>query len=128
MTVDAARRHRIAPSGCRAVQAVGVRSGLGLVASTAIDELEFLGVSATPGTCQFRVTVHAGHARVDGCLAGVFGDENRDFLTPAVARQVGLRVAPQALLVFQGQRGIQGTEAEDRSDGEEPTLPMTTPE
>ncbi len=128
MTVDAARRQRIAPRGCCAVQAVDVCRGLGFVARAALDELEFLGVPATPGACQFRVTVYADHRCVDGPLAGIFGDENRDFLTPAVACQVGLRMAPQALFVFQGQRGIQRTEVEDRSDSEEPTLPMTTPE
>jgi len=104
-----------------------MRYGLGLVAAIAIDKLQILacGVPA-PLRVQIAVAVHACRVGVNGCRVSVFGDEDRYILTCKGARELGVGVTLEAILIVLRQR--RGCcEPEDRSRQSKPTLSMTNP-
>jgi len=126
MTVGTGRRQWIAVFCGYTMQTTFVRIGLGPVATAAVDQLQIFacGVPAF-GRVQVRVTFHAGYVVVDGCRVSIFRYEDRNILTCKRARELGVGVTLEAIVIVLGQCGCC-REPEDRGRSDKPTSSVTT--
>ncbi len=96
---DAARREWVASAGRKTVERACLESGDVLVAERAVHPLH-IRVVLELDPCEIDVTEHTLEAGVDGVIEHAGVDVNGDLLAAALARQVRVLVAGEALLVL----------------------------
>ena len=126
VAISTARRHRVAAKGSLAMQASFLFRGNGFVANTTVDQVK---VPACRMTTLLRVevtvTFHAGQVGVDRCIVNGLGDEHRHFLTAAGAREFGVAMTFEAIVIALGRREGR-CEQETGCSCNKPTLSITT--